>query len=113
MNDTANQNYQRKSKVGNQNPFYGHHHTDSSKQKISDSQKQRYQQYKKTIDNITLNTPILLPEFFAIAIIPVIMETIANMIAGKSVENNIIANIAQINEIIPIITFYGLQRLQG
>lgn len=52
MNDTANQNYQRKSKVGNQNPFYGHHHTDSSKQKISDAQKQRYQQYKKTIDNI-------------------------------------------------------------
>ena len=52
MNDTINANYQRKSKAGTQNPFYGHHHTDSSKQKISDSQRQRYQQYKKAIDDI-------------------------------------------------------------
>ena len=50
MNDSVNS--PRKSKAGTQNPFYGHHHTDTSKQKISDSQKQRYQQYKKTIDNI-------------------------------------------------------------
>ena len=42
----------RKSRAGNANPFYGHHHSDSSKQKISDSQKQRYQQYKKAIDDI-------------------------------------------------------------
>lgn len=52
MNDTTNTNYQRNSKAGISNPFYGHHHSDSSKQKISDSQKQRYQQYKKAIDNI-------------------------------------------------------------
>ena len=52
MNDTTNTNNQRKSKAGTQNPFYGHHHSDSSKQKISDAQKQRYQQYKKAIDNI-------------------------------------------------------------
>jgi hypothetical protein len=52
MNDATNTNYQRQSKAGTQNPFYGHHHSDSSKQKISDAQKQRYQQYKKAIDNI-------------------------------------------------------------
>ena len=45
-------NNQRKSRAGSANPFFAHHHSDSSKQKISNSQKQRYQQYKKAIDNI-------------------------------------------------------------
>ncbi len=50
--DNTNANNQRKSRAGTSNPFYGHSHSDSSKQKISNSQKQRYQQYKKAIDNI-------------------------------------------------------------
>lgn len=37
---------------GNQNPFFGHRHSAESKQKISDSQKARYQQYRNAIDNI-------------------------------------------------------------
>jgi len=45
-------NNQRKSRAGSANPFFAHHHSDSSKQKISDSQKQRYQQYKKAVDDI-------------------------------------------------------------
>ncbi len=52
MNDTTNANNPNKSRAGSGNPFYAHHHTDSSKQKISNSQRQRYQQYKKAMDNI-------------------------------------------------------------
>lgn len=37
---------------GNQNPFFGHRHSAESKQKISDSQKARYQQYRNAMDNI-------------------------------------------------------------
>lgn len=37
---------------GNQNPFFGHRHSAKSKQKISDSQKARYQQYRNAMDNI-------------------------------------------------------------
>lgn len=55
MNDNSNNtnaNNQRQSRAGTSNPFYGHHHSDSSKQRIANSQRQRYQQYKKAIDNI-------------------------------------------------------------
>lgn len=52
LSNSTDTNNQRQSRAGTFNPFYGHHHSDSSKQKISDSQKQRYQQYKKAIDNI-------------------------------------------------------------
>ena len=55
MDDTTNNmntNNQRVSRAGTCNPFYGHHHSESSKQKISNSQKQRYQQYMKAIDSI-------------------------------------------------------------
>lgn len=51
MEYNTNTNNQRKSRAGSSNPFFSHHHSDSSKQKISNSQKQRYQ-YKKAIDNI-------------------------------------------------------------
>ena len=34
------------------NPFYGHRHSAESKQKISDSQKTRYQQYRDALNNI-------------------------------------------------------------
>ena len=37
---------------GDRNPFYGHRHSSESKQKISDSQKTRYQQYRNALDNI-------------------------------------------------------------
>ena len=37
---------------GNLNPFYGHRHSSESKQKMSDSQKTRYQQYRNALDNI-------------------------------------------------------------
>lgn len=37
---------------GNLNPFYGHRHSSESKQKISDSQKTRYQQYRNALNNI-------------------------------------------------------------
>ena len=36
---------------GSLNPFYGHRHSAESKQKISDSQKIRYQQYRDALDN--------------------------------------------------------------
>lgn len=37
---------------GNLNPFYGHRHSSETKQKISDSQKTRFQQYRNALDNI-------------------------------------------------------------
>lgn len=37
---------------GNLNPFYGHRHSAESRQKISDSQKTRYQQYRNALNNI-------------------------------------------------------------
>ena len=52
MEYNTNTNNQTKSRAGSANPFFAHHHSDSSKQKISDSQKQRYQQYKKAVDDI-------------------------------------------------------------
>lgn len=45
-NMDSNKNHQ-----GNLNPFYGHRHSAESKQKISDSQKIRYQQYRDALDN--------------------------------------------------------------
>lgn len=37
---------------GNLNPMYGKRHSEESKQKISQSQKERYNQYKKAINGI-------------------------------------------------------------
>lgn len=37
---------------GTNNPFFGKRHSAESKQKISDSQKTRYQQYRNALDNI-------------------------------------------------------------
>ncbi len=36
---------------GTNNPFYGKRHSTESKQKISDAQKTRYQQYRDAINN--------------------------------------------------------------
>lgn len=46
------ENQKKVNHQGNQNPFFGHRHSEESKQKISDSQKARYQQYRNAIDNI-------------------------------------------------------------
>ncbi len=37
---------------GTNNPFYGKRHSAESRQKISDSQKNRYQQYRDALDKI-------------------------------------------------------------
>ena len=46
------ENQKKVNHQGNQNPFYGHRHSAESRQKISDAQKSRYQQYRNAIDNI-------------------------------------------------------------
>lgn len=47
-----NMEYKKVNHQGNLNPFWGHRHSAESKQKISDSQKTRYQQYRNALDNI-------------------------------------------------------------
>lgn len=53
--DTKIKREMEKKKINHQNnlnPFYGHRHSIESKQKMSDSQKARYQQYRNALDNI-------------------------------------------------------------
>ena len=44
--EKKNRNHQ-----GNLNPMYGKRHSQETKQKISDSQKSRYEQYKNAMNN--------------------------------------------------------------
>lgn len=41
----------KRSHEGNLNPMYGKRHSQETKQKISDSQKSRYEQYKNAMNN--------------------------------------------------------------
>lgn len=67
---------------GNLNPFYGHRHSSESKQKISDSQKTRYQQYRNALDNIhhVSMDEFLQGESFHSRVTEIIREEIKNIL---------------------------------
>ena len=69
---------------GNLNPMFGKRHTQETKQKISDSQKSRYEQYKNAMNNHHATMDELLQsEIFNRKVEKVIMESI-----NKLLKNN-------------------------
>ena len=70
---------------GNLNPMFGKRHSAESKQKISQSQKERYNQYKNAMNGIhhTTMSELLQSEIFNRKVEKVVMESI-----NKLLKNN-------------------------
>lgn len=76
---------ERRNHQGNLNPMFGKRHTEESKQKISQSQKERYNQYKNAMNGIhhTTMDELLSNESFNRRIEKVIKESLIKLLKNE------------------------------